>query len=79
MPATATATEIQARDLQDGDQLVRHTGRISEPITNLRYSTATFGHQMVSFDFGTAPEGKYPAIGVRCEDDVVTVVRAQSV
>lgn len=73
---TATATEIQARDLRAGDQVVRHTGRISEPIANLRYSTGTFGSEMVSFDFGVHPDGVIPAIGVRCADDAVTVVRA---
>ena len=75
---TATATEISAADLRDGDQIVRHTGRISEPIRNLRYSTGTFGHRMVSFDFGVAPEGAVPAIGVRVSTDSVTVVRVAS-
>lgn len=78
MTVTATTTEIQARDLQAGDQIVRHTGRISEPIANLRYSTGTFGGEMVSFDFGTHPEGVIPAIGVRCGGDSVTVVRVHS-
>lgn len=72
---TVTATEIQARDLRDGDRIVWNSGRISEPITNLRYSTGTFGSEMVSFDFGTPPAGVFPAIGVRCADDVETVVR----
>lgn len=72
---TATAIEINAADLSEGDQIVRPTGRISEPITNLRYSTATFGGQMVGFDFGFARDGFLPAIGVRCAEDRVTVVR----
>lgn len=79
MTIQATATEITADELQDGDQIVRPTGRISAPIRNLRRSVGTFGNEAISFEFGDVPEGTIPAIGVRLAQDIVTVVRVAKV
>jgi len=75
---TATTTEIAAADLTEGMQIVTKTGRVSEPIADITYSTATFGSQMVSFTYGKARDGFLPAVGVRVATDRVVVVTVAS-